>query len=132
KPLRSLPPEQVVVGKGGNELSRSGVIETHRRSSRGVLVHHPIDAAMLLVAVGRLICAPLTSHPPLGSRVVLCNQTVEVGDPERTIRSYIGLDRSRPRITARHHIPFVLSDECGAVGHQVEPPDEVTRRFRNE
>ena len=96
--LRVHPPQHVVALERFEQRAVVGVREVKRLGGLPSGPDNAVDAAMPLVAEGRLIRAALAGHPALGNRIVLNDVVVPVDHPDRPVRPDLGRDGSLPFI----------------------------------
>ncbi len=132
QPLCRQAPQHVVRRERLEEARRVGRRERALRRRRRPLVGDAVDAAAAMVAQRRLVGVARAVREALRRRVVLDDEVVPVGEPDRAVRPDLRVDGREPFFGAGRQVPPVARHEAGALLFDDALADHVRRRLVDE
>src|SRR5699024_4890063 len=132
------PPKHIITFQGLSQLFGDIPAKTDRVLRLGTGVNQAIDTAVATVAQRIFIGITFTAFGIItaaffrGSGIVLHNKVIPVGNPERTIRTYFGLNRGDPLVMAGKDIPAVFFSEAGPAFFDNRPVGKSPGRFTHK
>ena len=133
QPPRGLAPPEMRAADLGRELLRAEPAHVRGRSTRGVRVGQPPDAAVVLAIDQAVLLLQVTRD----RRIVLDDLAVEVDDEDAAVRRVRQGDRVKPGIARREELGLLLARRTtqrqpGAVALDDRAMDEVLRRLAGQ
>ncbi len=133
QPLRVQPPQHVVALQRGHQAGRIRLRQRRSlRRRRRVAIDDAVDAAARLVAHRRLVGVARPVAVSGRRRVVLVDERVPVGDPDRAVRPDLGVHRREPFLGAGDQVPAVAGDEAATLRFHDALADEMRGRLGDE
>ena len=131
-PLGSLPPEHVVVSQRCDELLWSCLGERRPARAGRLLMHHPPDPSVRLVAE-RGDIGPAGAGLEAGGRgIVLHDVVVPVDHPDLAVRAHLRGNRCGPFVSAGDEVPRHPAGKGGADRGEPERGHNVAGRFADK